>query len=133
MNTEIYWLTLTIILTSVLWVPYIIDRILEHKLIPALRNPNRDARPKSAWANRLMYAHENAVENMVLFAPLVLAVLFLGLTNETTMMASMVYFYTRLAHVIFYTFGVPYLRTFAFFIGFLAQMALAITILESVV
>lgn len=130
MNNEIFWLVLTIVMTSLFWVPYILDRILEHKLIPALRNPNRDTRPVTQWANRLMYAHENAVENMVLFAPLVLLVHFLHLSTQGTIIATMVYFFARLGHVIFYTFGVPYLRTFAYFVGWLAQTYLAIVILK---
>jgi uncharacterized MAPEG superfamily protein len=131
MKNEIFWLVLTIVVTSLLWVPYILDRIFEHKLIPALRNPNRDSRPKTQWANRLMYAHENAVENMVLFAPLVILVQYLQLSTMTTIMASMVYFFARLSHVVFYTFGVPYLRTIAYFTGWLAQSYLAIVILIS--
>jgi len=129
MKTEIYWLTLTIVITALFWVPYILNRIAEHQLIPALRNPNRDARPQSQWANRMMYAHENAVENLVLFAPLAIMVQFLGVSSETTSLAAMVYFFTRVAHYVLYTFGIPYLRTAAFFVGFLAQMTLAYAIL----
>ncbi len=131
MNTELFWLTLTIVATALFWVPYILNRIVEHQLIPALKNPNRDARPESEWANRMMYAHENAVENMVLFAPLVIMVSYLGISSELTLAASMAYFYTRIAHFVLYTFGVPYLRTIAFFIGFLAQMVLAEAILNA--
>ena len=131
MKNEIFWLILTIITTSLFWLPYILDRIFEHKLIPALRNPNRDSRPKSQWANRLMYAHENAVENMVLFAPLVILIHYLQLSTNETVMAAMTYFFARVAHVLLYTFGVPYLRTLAFFIGWLAQTYLAIIILKS--
>jgi uncharacterized MAPEG superfamily protein len=130
MKNEIFWLLLTILLTSVLWVPYIIDRIFENKLIPALRNPNRDSRPKAQWANRLMYAHENAVENMVLFAPLVILIQYLQLSTAATVNAAMVYFFARLLHVIFYTFGVPYLRTIAYFCGWLAQTYLVIILLK---
>ncbi|WP_218156528.1 hypothetical protein [Pseudoalteromonas denitrificans] len=57
MKTEIYWMTLTVLATALFWLPYIIDRILEHDLLPALRNPERDTRPESKWANRMMYAH----------------------------------------------------------------------------
>ncbi|MCF6262453.1 MAG: MAPEG family protein [Xanthomonadales bacterium] len=131
MKNEIFWLVSTIIVSSLFWVPYILDRIFEHKLIPALRNPNRDSRPKSQWANRLMYAHENAVENMVLFAPLVILVLYLDLSTSATITAAMIYFYARVAHVLLYTFGVPYLRTLAYFVGWLAQLYLAIIVLSS--
>ena len=131
MKNEIFWLVLTIIVTSLFWLPYILDRMFEHKLIPALRNPNRDSRPKSQWANRLMYAHENAVENMVLFAPLVILIQYLQLSTNETVLAAMVYFFARVAHVVLYTFGVPFLRTIAFFTGWLAQSYLAIVILRS--
>ena len=40
MKNETYCLVLTIILTSVLWIPYILNRLYEHKL-QVLRNPNR--------------------------------------------------------------------------------------------
>jgi uncharacterized MAPEG superfamily protein len=131
MKNEIYWLVLTILLTSVIWIPYILNRIYEHKLIPALKNPNRDSRPKSEWANRMMYAHENAVENLVLFAPLVILIQYLQLSTSATVMASMVYFFGRLAHAVIYTFGIPYLRTLSFAIAFGAQFYLAIVILKS--
>jgi len=131
MKNEIYWLVLTIIVTSLFWVPYILDRMFEHKLIPALRNPNRDVRPKSQWANRLMYAHENAVENMVLFAPLVLLIQYLNLSTQATITAAMVYFFARITHVLCYTFGVPFIRTIAYFVGWLAQTYMAIIIVRS--
>lgn len=131
MKNEIFWLVLTIIVTSLFWVPYILDRIIENKLIPALRNPNRDSRPNTPWANRLMYAHENAVENMVLFAPLVISIQYLELSTNGTITAAMVYFYSRVGHVVFYTLGVPYLRTMAYFIGWLAQSYLAVVIILS--
>ncbi len=129
MKNELFWLVSTIILTSVLWIPYILNRIVENKLIPALRNPNRDSRPKTQWANRLMYAHENAVENIVLFAPLALLVHFLQLSTQATIGATLVYFFARLSHAILYTFGIPYLRTLAYFVGWLAQMYLAYVVL----
>lgn len=131
MKNEIYWLILTIIATGLFWVPYILNRIFENKLIPALRNPNRDKRPKSLWANRLMYAHENAVENMALFAPVVILLNHLNLSTQTTITAAMVYFFARMVHVLCYTFGVPYMRTLAYFIGWMAQTYLAFIVLLS--
>ncbi|MGH1486640.1 MAG: MAPEG family protein [Cellvibrionaceae bacterium] len=131
MKIEIFWLTMTVLMTSLFWIPYILNRITEHGLIPALRNPNRDERPKSPWANRMMYAHDNAIENLILFAPLVLTIEMLGIGNDITTKASQVYFFTRLAHYIFYSFGIPYLRTIAFFIGFVVQAVMAVTIISS--
>lgn len=131
MNTDFFWLALTAILTGCLWVPYIINRILENGLIPALRNPKPDEPPKAAWANRLMHAHNNAVENLVVFAPLVCMIQMMGVSSATTILAAKIYFLARVAHAAIYTFGIPYLRTIAFFIGFLSQMTLAYKVLEN--
>ncbi|MFL0802790.1 MAG: MAPEG family protein [Agarilytica sp.] len=126
---ELYWLVLTVLMTALFWVPYIINRIIENGLITALRTPKPDSPPKAQWANRMMRAHENAVENLVLFAPLVLAVHMLGQSSATTLLACQVYFFARLSHYVVYSAGIPYLRTVAFFIGAVAQFGLAIELL----
>lgn len=132
MTRELFWLTMTLGLTAMLWVPYILNRIKEHGLLAALRNPMRDEPAKSEWANRLMHAHNNAVENLVVFAPLVLILHFIAVRSDAIIMAIIVYFWARLAHAIIYTFGVPYLRTIAFFVGFISQCALIYFILTAV-
>jgi uncharacterized MAPEG superfamily protein len=72
LTPELFWLALTVILTGLLWVPYILNRSQVRGLTGAMANPSRDAKPHAPWANRLMFAHDNAVENLVVFAPLVL-------------------------------------------------------------
>ena len=129
MTTELYWLVMTSLMTALLFVPYILNRMKEHGIVPALWNPQPDIRPKAPWAQRLMRAHANSVENLVVFAPLVLALQALGISTEITAGACMVYFFARLAHPILYTFAVPLLRTVAFVIGFGCQMALGLTLL----
>ena len=42
MTKELMWLTLTVILTGVLWVPYILDRYLMRGLMGAMANPSRN-------------------------------------------------------------------------------------------
>ena len=128
LTREIFWLTSTATLTALFWVPYILNRLKEHGVWPALRNPQPDLRPRAQWAERMMRAHTNAVENLAIFAPLVLALHVTGLSAPATADACMVYFFARLAHYVIYTLGLPLLRTVAFFTGFLAQMVLAITL-----
>jgi len=72
MTRELFWLTLTVILTGVMWIPYIIDRIMVRGLMGAMANPSRTDKPHSPWASRMLFAHENAAENLAIFAPLVL-------------------------------------------------------------
>lgn len=128
MSKELLWLTLTVILTGLMWVPYILDRIVVRGLMGAMANPARNDKPQSPWAQRLYFAHTNAVENLIIFAPLVLILDAQGYSTEGTVIACAVYFWARLAHAVVYTMGVPVLRTLAFSVGFLAQAALALAV-----
>jgi uncharacterized MAPEG superfamily protein len=128
MSRELIWLTLTVILTGLMWLPYTIDRVMVRGLMGAMANPSRKDKPQSAWAMRLYFAHTNAIENLVIFAPLVLILDSMGHSTESTVIACTVYFWARLAHAIVYTMGVPVLRTLAFSVGFVAQVALVFAV-----
>ena len=128
MSRELLWLALTIIMTGLMWVPYIIDRIMVRGTIGAMANPSRKDKPQSPWAQRLYFAHTNAVENLVIFAPLVLILDANSHSTMSTQIACAVYFWARLAHAVVYTMGVPVLRTLTFSVGFLAQAVLALAV-----
>ena len=128
MKTELFYLTCVAVLTGLLWVPYILDRIAVRGLIGAVGYP-ADPKPQSAWAQRLMKAHANAVENLVVFATLVLVAHALGVSNSIVAGASVVYFWARAVHVLAYAFAIPWVRTLAFAVGFFAQAAIAWQIL----
>jgi uncharacterized MAPEG superfamily protein len=130
MSKELFWLTLTVAMTGLFWVPYILERISVRGLMATMDNPKPNAVPQSAWAQRMMDAHVNAVENLVIFAPLVLVAQHLGISNDVTVGACIVYFWTRLAHVIVFTLGIPVARTLAFTVGFFAQAALVLAIFK---
>jgi len=128
MSRELMWLTLTVILTGLLWVPYILNRIMVRGVMGAMANPSRHDKPQAPWAQRLYFAHTNAVENLIIFAPLVLILDAQGHSTMSTALACAVYFWARVAHVIVYAMGVPVLRTLAFTVGFLAQVALVFAV-----
>jgi uncharacterized MAPEG superfamily protein len=128
MTRELFWLTLTVGLTGLMWVPYILDRILVRGMMGAMANPSPKAKAQSAWAQRLYFAHTNAVENLVIFAPLVLILDTMGHSTESTAIACAVYFWARLAHGLVYAIGVPVLRTLTFAVGFFAQAALVLAV-----
>ena len=96
--TELYWMTLSVAMTAIFFVPYVVYKILETGLWNTLKTPDPEYHPNAEWASRAKRAHNNAVENLVIFCPLVLAVVFLGKQNEITAMASMIFFYARLTH-----------------------------------
>src|SRR5258706_15016459 len=130
MTRELFWLTLTVVFTGLLWIPYIINRCQVRGLSGTMANPSRNAKPHAEWATRLMFAHDNAVENLVIFAPLVLILAEIDYSTKWTVYECAVYFWSRVAHLIVYTLGLPVFRTLAFTVGFLAQAVLALAILK---
>jgi uncharacterized MAPEG superfamily protein len=132
MTRELFWLTLTVILTGLLWVPYVLNRAQVRGLGGSMANPSRDAKPHAEWATRLMFAHDNAVENLIVFAPLVLILNAIDYSSQWTVIACAVYFWARLAHLLVYTMGLPVFRTLAFLVGFFAQVVLALAIFKIV-
>jgi uncharacterized MAPEG superfamily protein len=114
--------------TAVIWIPYIMDRIMVRGIVDAVGYPD-NPKPQSPWAQRLMKAHLNAVENLVVFAALVLVANAAGISNGAIATASMVYFWARVVHVIAYTIALPWVRTLAFAVGFFAQAVIAWQIL----
>jgi uncharacterized MAPEG superfamily protein len=132
MSKELFWLTLTVAMTGLIWVPYILDRFATRGIMPTLDNPKPSNPPHSPWAQRMMAAHTNAVENLVIFASLVLIAHALNISNSVTVWACIVYFWARLAHLVIYTLGIPVARTLAFACGFFAQAALVLAIFKLV-
>ena len=128
MTRELFWLTLTVGLTGLLWVPYMIDRMLVRGMWGAMANPSRDDKPQSLWAQRLYFGHTNAVDNIAVFAPLVLILNAMDYSSKWTVMACAVYFWSRVAHLIVYTIGLPVFRTLAFTVGFIAQVVLFLAV-----
>ena len=124
MKAELFYLTLVTAFTALLWVPYILDRIAVRGLMDAVGYP-ADPKPQSGWAQRLMRAHANAVENLVVFGLLVLIAQVSNVSTPAIGTAAMVYFWARVAHAASYTFAIPWLRTLTFTAGFLAQAFVA--------
>lgn len=124
MSTELTFLTWTCLLTSVMWVPYILNMIAVRGVADAVGYPE-DPKPLAAWAQRMKNAHYNAIENLAVFAALILVVVAAGEGNSTTAAAAQIYFWARLVHFVSYAAKVPWVRTLAFVVGFGCQIALA--------
>lgn len=130
MSTELLYLTLVAAFTGLLWVPYILDRIAVRGILDAVGYPE-NPKPQSAWAQRLMKAHDNAVENLVVFAALVLVAQAVGATGGAVAGACAVYFWARVVHAAAYTFAVPWVRTLSFAVAFFAQITIAWQLLSA--
>jgi uncharacterized MAPEG superfamily protein len=128
MPKELFWLVLTVAMTGLFWVPYILDRVLVRGMMGAMANPSPDDTPQSAWAQRQMKAHTNAVEGLVIFAPLVIVAQMLQISTGATVFACALYFWARLVHFLVYSFGIPVVRTLSFAAGWVAQVMLVLAI-----
>ena len=123
--TSLLWVT---VLTAVLWVPYILNMITTRGLLDAVGYPE-DPAPMSPWAHRLKAAHYNAVENLVVFATLVLIAHAAGVSTSLTVTAANVYFWARVVHAVSYALAIPWVRTLAFAVGVGCQAAFVVALL----
>jgi len=75
---------------------------------------NREDMPDiTGWAGRAQRAHLNMLENLILFAILVLVAHAAGIRNGMTLMGAQLFFWGRLAHAVLYIAGITWARTAA--------------------
>ncbi|MBX2870128.1 MAG: MAPEG family protein [Acidiferrobacterales bacterium] len=128
MTPELKWLALTAVMTTVMWIPYILNQISVRGLMAALGYQD-DPKPLDAWAIRLKKAHYNSIENLVVFGVLVLIAHLAEIHTSWTVLACVVYFWARLFHAIVYAAGIPVVRTLTFAVSWLCIIVLAGSVL----
>lgn len=79
--------------------------------LPALAGNREDLPRFEGWAARAQRAHRNMLENLVLFAALVLVAQIAGRTDATTALGAQLFFWARIAYVPVYLIGIPWVRT----------------------
>ena len=73
---------------------------------------NREGMPEiKGWGGRAARAHRNMLENLVLFAILVLVAVLADKTNGTTLLGAQIFFWARVAYALVYIAGLPWIRT----------------------
>jgi uncharacterized MAPEG superfamily protein len=128
--TDLQWLAAIILLTVLGAFPYVLQRIVSIGLWRTLGNPGvGDTAEMPPWAQRAMKAHDNAVENLVAFAPALVAAHIHSPSAPMLATATQVYFFARLLHYVVYAAGVPVVRTLAYFIGLGATLMVLSTLL----
>ena len=128
MTSELRSLAWVTALTAIMWMPYVLNLIAVRGLVDAVGYPE-EPKPLSPWAAKMKAAHSNAVENLVVFAALVLIANAANISNETTVLACQLYFWARLVHLLSYTFAIPWVRTISFVAGFACQIALVLQLI----
>jgi len=128
--TAVQWLAASALLTALLWVPYVLERFTSLGIIGTLKpvDPGDEIKQR-LWARRAKRAHYNAVENLVVFATLVLVAQAMGKGDDSQVLfATQAYFWARVVHFPALTMGWTGIRTLAFLVGFAAQIIVALKI-----
>ncbi len=128
MTVELQYLTLAALWNAIVWIPYILNMISVRGLANAVGYPE-NPEPMAPWAQRLKAAHYNGVENLVLFATVILVAHATGANNKATAVCALVYLLARIVHTIVYALAVPWLRTLSFAVSWLALLCIFAQIL----
>jgi uncharacterized MAPEG superfamily protein len=110
MKPELMWLVWAVALTVVQMLIAVTGAFTQVGLMPLVGN--RENFPAlTGWVGRADRAHRNALENLVLFASLVLVAVVANKTNEMTLLGAQIFFWARLVYAAVYLAGIPWLRT----------------------
>jgi uncharacterized MAPEG superfamily protein len=130
-TSELHSLALISAATALMWVPYVTARMTTFGVTRAIGVPGPSYPIDAPWADRARRAHLNAIENLAVFAPLVLVGAIVEFSTRVTELSAQIYVVARLAHYVIYVAGIPVLRTVAFLAGASATLAMAIALLGS--
>ncbi|MDE2361916.1 MAG: MAPEG family protein [Hyphomicrobiales bacterium] len=86
--------------------------------IPRLAGNRDDVPALTGFAGRAQRAQRNMLENLVVFAALVLVAQATNRVNATTALGAQLFFWGRLVYAPVYWVGVPWLRTIVWFVSF---------------
>ena len=117
MTTDLRYLAYTAILTSALWIPYIIAQTVTNGLLAPPNYVDPTSRPVPLWGTRAHRADLNAVESFAPFAVLVIVANIAGKADEMTDFWAVCFFWLRLTHAVVYLLAIPYVRTVVFTLG----------------
>lgn len=121
MNPELYLLVWSVALAFVQMLVAAQGAMMQVGL-SALIN-NREGLPEiRGWTGRALRAHRNMVENLVLFAPLVIVAVLGYKTNSTTLLGAHLFFWARLAYAVVYVAGIIWLRTLIWLVSVIGMI-----------
>jgi uncharacterized MAPEG superfamily protein len=127
MTTELWYLFLTTVLLTFLWIPFVVGSVrTAGPLQPEEYRSGRNIEFPQ-WVRRANRAHVNLVEQFGAFAGLVVVAHLAGVHNAVTVWCAIVFFWIRVLHAIVYISGFSQFRarTVLFTIAFLALVVYA--------
>ena len=122
MTTELSMLAWATGLTGILWVPYVLAYVQLSGVMNVLKYDPFPDLPD--WVERAKAHHRNSVENLVIFAALIITAHLAEANNAATASAAITFFWARVAHLIVHYAGIPYLRTVAWVVSWFAMLCI---------
>lgn len=129
MTPDLLYLALTAGLAAILWIPNVVAIVTRHGFLTPPDFRVAEEKPLEGWGQRAKRAHLNMTENLAHFAVLVIVAHLAGMANETTALAAQIFFWARLVHAAVFYAGIPYIRTLAFVVGFVAEAMIFLEII----
>ena len=84
----------------------------------------------TGWAGRAQRAHRNMIENLVLFAALVIVAHLAGKTGGMVLLGAQLFFWARLAYALLYVAGIPWLRTASWAVSVVGMIMIFLEIMK---
>lgn len=124
MSPDLKYLLASVVLT---FVQMLVAAVAANQVVglTTLAGNREDVPALTGLAGRAKRAHLNMIENLVLFATLVLIAAVAGKANATTAMGAALFFWARVAYAVIYVAGIPWLRTAAWLVSVVGMVMIA--------
>ena len=127
MTTDLTMLVWSAVLAFLQWVPYMLGRTSGWGL-PVLVGNRDNTPPDAPWVARAVRAQANMLENLPVFAVLVLVAHIVVPGNATVVLGTELFFWARLAYAAIYIAGIPWLRTLAWLVSVVGMVLILVQI-----
>ena len=117
MTTDLTMLAWSAVLCVLMAFPYTLARIARVGPMRAVGYPQPADDDAPDWVQRAKRAHINLVENLPVFAALVLIAHVAGAANPTTALGAQIFFWARVAMVVGSYGGIAGVRSVAWFVS----------------
>ena len=117
MTTDLLMLAYSAILCVLLAFPYTLALIANVGPFKAVGYPQPGHDEMSDWVQRSKRAHLNMVENLPVFAAIVLIAHVAGAANPTTALGAQIFFWARVVMAVGHIGGIPGLRSVSWFVS----------------
>ena len=117
MTTDLLMLIYSAILCVLLAFPYTLALIGNVGPFRAVSYPQPSHEDLPDWVQRSKRAHLNMVENLPVFAAIVLVAHVAGAANATTALGAQIFFWARIVMAVGHIGGIPGLRSVSWFVS----------------